>query len=783
MDDRTPQAGDPSSDETPSPNADDALAPEVVDGPEVEGDAEPENAGEVDEALVLEGSVEDAPEDESSTEILEIDPETTNAEPDVDPADGTEAVGEAVEGIAPPPADSSDQPVWTPEETENTSVQPEIPREETMEAAASPIDEAELVEAEQAEMAPPTTEAAEDAVQTESASESEQAPSLSDGASPGDSPQGIEGYLEVAIARLREGKPVFGERLFVMGSGPLPSLGGAEGTMGLDERGSIVLLVALPSVDAGVTAPITKELDEIGELNEEELSQLAGTMGEGGIRSAHSEYFSGESPPPDSFNQEQRAILLLEEEPSEATWDALLSQLGPRLAGVYVVEKEAAWTVTPTETETVRREEQLEVATSEPSPVLAPQPKSNLIWLGIVVVGVALAIWGLSRAFLGPDDPTTPSGNVDTVASPVRNVVVGAGLETHTQWIGQHHVLRTSDGRLLALYRSPQGLSIVSDRSNQGREWRRPSTVRSMKLDSFSAAIDEQDNIHIAFHNGSNVSYAVLQQQGVRWTKVGQVRLEEEAVSPVVNISWDEATDVAHVVWAKDASSGQQLYWAAVTSTGPDPTVLDTTALADAGTELTVLATIDVDSNSNVLATYRRPDQVKGWYSRTATPGTDAGTYVWAEEEQVPTEEGIGAVSVALDARGKAHLVLRDSTSFELAYYTKRPGRPWTDSETVVDADSTNEIDFPTISLDTTSKLIYVFFQTDRSEVGSEVHVAINDPASGWEAPVNIAEPTDIPTGAQFPTSISTFSGQPIVLWTAPGGSAPAIQAARISAP
>jgi hypothetical protein len=615
------------------------------------------------------------------------------------------------------------------------------------------------------------------------ASESEQAPSLSETETLEETPQGIEGYLAVAITRLREGKPVFGERLYVMGSGPLPSLGGAEGTMGLDPRGSIVLLVALPSVDAGVTGPITKELDEIGELNEEEISQLAGAMGEGGIRHVHSEYFSAEGSPPDTFNQEQRAILLLEEEPSEATWEALLGQLGPRLAGVYVVEKEAAWTVTPTETETVRKEEQLEVATSEPSPVLAPQPKSNLIWLGIVIVGVALAIWGLSRAFLGPDDPTTPTGNVDTVPSPVRNVVVGAGLETHTQWVGQHHVLRTSDGRLLALYRSPKGLGIVSDRSNQGREWRRPSTVRSLKLDSFSAAIDENDNIHIAFHNGSDVSYAVLQQQGVRWTKVGQVRLEEEAVSPVVNIAWDEAKDVAHVVWAKDASSGQQLYWAAVTSTGPVPSVLETTALADAGTDLTVLATIDVDANSNVLATYRRPDRVQGWYSRTASPGAEAATYVWAEEENIPTEEGIGAVSVALDARGKAHLVLRDSTTFELAYYTKRPGRPWSDSETVVDANSTNEIDFPTISLDSTSKLIYVFFQTDQSEVGSEVHVAINDPATGWEPPVNIADAADIPTGAQFPTSVSTFSGQPIVLWTAPGGTAPAIQAARISAP
>jgi hypothetical protein len=99
-----------------------------------------------------------------------------------------------------------------------------------------------------------------------------------------------------------------------------------------------------------------------------------------------------------------------------------------------------------------------------------------------------------------------------------------------------------------------------------------------------------------------------------------------------------------------------------------------------------------------------------------------------------------------------------------------------------VDAASTPEIDFPSISLDTSSKLIYVFFQSNQTSVGTEVRVAVHDPATGWEEPVSIADPTDIPNGAQFPTSIATISGQPIVLWTK-GGTAPAIQAARITAP
>jgi hypothetical protein len=195
------------------------------------------------------------------------------------------------------------------------------------------------------------------------------------------------------------------------------------------------------------------------------------------------------------------------------------------------------------------------------------------------------------------------------------------------------------------------------------------------------------------------------------------------------------------------------------------------------------LVTIDVDDESNVLATYRRPDSLQGWYSRTATPDPDdPDVYNWADEEKVPTKEGVGAASVVIDENGTAHMVLRDSTSFELDYYTKKPGSTWSGRDLVVDASSTEEIDFPSLSVDSGSRLVYVFFQTNQTQVGSEVHVAVHDPATGWEPPYAITEPSDIPDGAAFPTSIGTINGQPIVLWTK-GGSAAAIQAARISAP
>ena len=753
--------GDAASDVTP-----DIEPLEPADDPET-----PE-----DEALVLEGEAVVLPagdEAESDSEDDEAEEaEDAVAEPDEDLSlEAPEDAGDAEAAAEQEAAEDEDDPILTGE-----AVQPVPEFGEDRDALL-------LGDEFRATDEPPLEDKAGEADESPIDVVPEigqEAPPVHDPASPED----MQGYLEVAIARLKDGKPVFGERLYVMGSGPLPSLGDAEGTMGLDSRGAVVLLIAMPSVGAEAADPLIKELSEIGELTEDELSQLAGeTDGAVALKAKHAEYFlGGEEPLPDRLNAQQRAILLLEAEPSEETWEVLIDRLGDRLAGVYVVEREAAWTVTPTETETVRKEEQQEVATYEPPRVLAPQPKSNLIWLGIVVIGVALAIWGLSRAFFGPDEAGTPGTGPDTVASPVRNVAIGTSQDaTHTQWIGQHHLLRTSDGRLLTLYRTTDGLNIVADRSNAGRQWRNPVTLPALDLDSFSAAIDEGDNIHIAFHNGSTVSYATLQQNGTRWRKTGELDLDTSATSPVVEIAWDEAADVAHVVWAKDQAEGQQPFWAAVSTSGTEPTLLQSDALADAGTELTALITIDADEESNILATYRRPDQIQGWYSRSATPD-DAGTYVWSEEEDVPTEEGIGAVSVATDRRGVAHLILRDSTSFELAYYTKRPGRPWSQKETVVDANSTDEIDFPSISLDTSSRLIYVFFQTNVSDVGSEVHVAVHDPATGWEPAYNIADMTDIPAGARFPTSIGTVSGQPIVLWTS-GGNTPSVQAARVSAP
>ena len=158
----------------------------------------------------------------------------------------------------------------------------------------------------------------------------------------------------------------------------------------------------------------------------------------------------------------------------------------------------------------------------------------------------------------------------------------------------------------------------------------------------------------------------------------------------------------------------------------------------------------------------------------------DANRYTWSPDENVPTEEVIGAASVVIDSRRTAHLILRDSSSFELAYYTRTLRGGWSSGETAVDANSIEEIDFPVLTVDQTSRLVYVFLQT--TDNVPQIRVAIRDPASGWEGPYSVTSSASFPDGAGYPTSIEEANGLPIVLWTRGGGSS-TIQAARVAAP
>ncbi len=654
-------------------------------------------------------------------------------------------------------------------------------------------------------------------------------------------------YLEVAVRRLEEGKPVFGARLIVMGSGPLPALG-TEGTMAIDDKGDLILIVALPGASPETVPLLSSELDDIASLTEEEVAQLTGEMRVDGLVSRHKDFFDlddGQVAP--TFNTHQRVIMLLEEEPSVDVWEMLISGLGARLSGVYVVEKEAAWSVTPSETQQTLKQEQQEVADSPvtappttapeaaPPPVhaappaaetpgpqpatadipgsrttavpaatapattvtpaatvatptptpsdhdmeresaaaeaaqrvdgtaaTAPNPRTNWLWLGLILLGVAMAIWGITKTFMKNEpvasDPAVNNGGV--VQSPLREVARNTQPDaTHTQWIGQQRLLRTSDGSLLALYPSDEGLMIVSDRSNQGRGWRRPQLVEGVTGDSFSAAIDASDRIHIGLHNGTTISYVMLSATDDRWAASPALELDAAAErSVVVDLTWDEGTGFANLIWAKSSSEGEQPYWASVNPDGEQATVIEEGALAPAGTNYPVLATIDAGPDSTLLATYRRGDKFQGWHSRLGAFDPAAGTYVWGEEEKVPTQQGIGAVSVAYDTQGTAHMVLRDSTTFKLVYFRRPADGPWSRGQTAFDAEATEEMDFPTSRW--TSHGSFTSSSDQPLEGRLRGAGGRAGPPTRVGSPVYpITRPEEIPEGAFFPTSISGVRG------------------------
>jgi hypothetical protein len=571
--------------------------------------------------------------------------------------------------------------------------------------------------------------------------------------------------LDKAIDDIARGEtePI-GLELLVFGSGPLPILGARKGALGLDEAGNTVLVIALESPTKRAAEQIADELDRLGQLSIEALGKLqTGTPQP--LEEIHQERFDkgSDSGAITELNRSQKAIIIADRPLRSEVWESFLIELGRRLAGVFVVDESGLSPLHPP-TELRRKATSLDV-----------WPTANWIGLAAILLGVGLALVGFIRLTA---DPGEPSGQ--TVESPIRDVAVGTRTDaTHAQWIGQRRLVRTSNGRLIAFFSSPQGLSLVTDQSNSGRSWRSPITITDIPATSFAVAIDNEDRVHLAFSDGEAISYAGLEETREGWITTDVLELDE-ASSPVVDVAWDPQSGLANVVWAKEAESGEVPQWAAIAIDRGTPSLEQTEALSRRGDDVPVLANVAGGSGSPLLATYRRGDRATGWFSSTAEWDEDLESYVWRPEEGVPTSGGIGAASVVIDSRSIAHLILRDDTTLELAYYTRTQRGGWSSGETAVDADSVEEIDFPILTVDQTSRLVYLFLQT--TEEFAQIRVAIRDPASAWEGPYSMTTLTSFPDGAAYPTSIEQAGGLPVVLWTR-GGSSSAIQAARVAAP
>lgn len=581
------------------------------------------------------------------------------------------------------------------------------------------------------------------------------------------------------VTDVGDGLPVLGERLLLLGAGPLPIAEAVGAALALDESGRTVLIAAFHRVAAEAADQLRDQLTEIGALREEDLAELEqGPFLGRPLKERVGLVFGGTEKAPSEINQSQRLLLVVEEAPSEETSRRLAATLAGSLDGVY------EWTDRGVERillPSPGRPTPAAKATPLPRPVTAERPASYWLSLGIVVAGVVLIAVAIVRA----GNPTDPSAGA-IVESPLRTIAIGVPPNvTQTYLVGQKRVVRLSDGQLAVLLPTESGLKLILDDNNQGRTWQEPVAVTDSPIESLSVAADSSDRLHIVTSDGAQVAYTTLFEEGTGWGAGPSLVLDTQSTSPVLDIAWDEAADLAHAVWIHEDTAGSQPIWASVlTADGEPPALAQTQVLADPGNEIPPLANVAVNNGSGVLVTYNHPDESGGWYSRTGTISEEEDVrfpvFIWGNEEKIPVAARYGGAAVVIDRMGVAHLVLRDDGAARLMYFKKRRNRAWSAGEPAAQGNTPLEVDQPGIAVDAASRLIYLAFQ--RGGDRPEVQVVIRDPATGWEGPYQIVTEQDLPEGAVFPTLLPTARGPAIILWTTAGPS-PKLQAVRVTAP
>jgi hypothetical protein len=247
-----------------------------------------------------------------------------------------------------------------------------------------------------------------------------------------------------------------------------------------------------------------------------------------------------------------------------------------------------------------------------------------------------------------------------------------------------------------------------------------------------------------------------------------------------VDVAWDPVRAVAHVVWAAGAGAGERPTWAAV-APGDRAEVVARGDLAPPGRRGSVLVSIAPTPDGGALAAYRRADR-SGFFSRALVGPPRAPR--WQPELRVPADSNFGSVSLVIDGDGTAHLALRDDVDPALAYFRKPAGRSWGPGEVAVEADGTSveEVDFPTLSVDESSNLVYLFFQNAALDPSPQIRVLVRDPSDGWQGSYQVIHPDAVEDGANFPVAAGTVTGSAAVLWTRKGP-IPTVQIARFIAP
>lgn len=559
--------------------------------------------------------------------------------------------------------------------------------------------------------------------------------------------------------------PYIPSRLFVVGSGALPVAGSIDGVIGLDETGGTTLVVTFASLTSRGVADLADQLARLAALDTAGFRGAATNVEpEERIQLAHARFFQL-SQPVERLNHSQQVVIVVHRDPAPEVWRALGRELFGHLAGIYKADEDGRLTALAPAEATVAP-----AGASTPRMALTTWVALASVLLGVTITGVALF-----SALNQPEAPETPATPV--VQAPIRDVVGGvpAGA-TSNQGIGQHRVVRLADGRLLALFPGSTGLNLVTDQANQGRSWAAPVVISNLTATSVAAAADSAGGVHIAHSDGIAVWYLRLRETKSGW-KPSAPQVVGRSSSPIVSVAWDRKTSSSQLAWVQESRRGQAPVWTSIRADGEIGATFELAAPAD---DVPVLVNVAA-RDGRVVATYRRGDSAEGWFARAASV-TEAGRAAWGREEPLPTRSLIAGGTLGLDATGAAHLVLVDGSAEQLTYFRRTDDAGWADPEVVVAATELGHIQLPALSLDESSQLIYLFFQSNETVPASEVRMAVRDPATGWDGPYGLAAVEQIPFGAAYPTAPATTTGQPVVLWTT-GAAPPSVQAARVSAP
>jgi hypothetical protein len=586
------------------------------------------------------------------------------------------------------------------------------------------------------------------------------------------------------VERLRAGEALFGERFFVIGSGAVPIPGASGGTLALDKEGRANLIVSVTEWLAETPAAIAQQLDRLANLSPDDLAKLGDSDAVADSRklvASYTAYFSGwQEATKRSLNGAQMVVVVGSEAPPVSIWRSLHRELGSSLKGVYrsqggsleLVEAPAEASDDPPEVSSTAERVAAMRSTTAGWPPLA------WVGLGAAIVVLALLVYSFtngsrpaatSEQTLSGLPASGLSGTGQSGLPPLLNVAAGApqkvaspvaSTATDSQWIAQKRAALLPNGRLVLAYSQAGGLMLTQSAPGGSGPWSKPQPA-GIRAVSFSMVADGAGRLHLIYSNGAKVSYALLVPKGRGWKRQDGITLDGASKSPVVDISWDQRSQSAELFWAKATSSGEEPYWAAIETRGKKIHRVTSAKLSSPGTLINVLGAISTNAKSQIVATYRSGATESGWRARFGTVAR-SGAVRWQAEGAVPTKALVGACSVILDRSGAAHLILRDSTSFALLYFTGT-AKGWSQAETAVDAASTSQVDFPYLSLDPKTGDVYVFFQDTTS-----IAMALRDPKGTWRGPYAIS-PTSSTQQQIYPTSLGVAPSQPVVFWTQPG--------------